>query len=176
LYPRDRDCRFERQLGEALVTSGMFRRVTQAPLRSDDVDLVLSPRRTHVQFRRQVIPAVKPFVVLTFFTYLWAPLPLEADVESYDLRIAILDATGELLSEVAVTREFTHYLSSYSAERAPPDDLLAEIEPAEKLGPIIVCRGPHAGLAVRELFDQLGAAVSGIGVRRPSSVSSECGG
>jgi len=164
LEPRDRDCRFERQLGEALVTSGMFRRVLREPIQSGEVDLVLSVRRSRVQFRRQVIPGVKPFVVLTFFAYLWTPLPFEADVESYDLRVAIVDPSAQLLSEVAVAREFTHYLSSYSAERAPPDDLLAELESTEReLGPIIVCRGPHARDAVRELLQKLGAAVTTLG-------------
>ena len=160
LKARDRDCRFERQVGDALATSGMFRRVDRAPLQSGEVDLVLSARRSRVQFRRQVIPAVKPFVVLTLFAYLWTPLPLEMDVESYDLRVAIQEPTGQLLLEVAVAREFTHYLSSYSAERTAPADLLAELAPTEReLGPVLVCRGPHAHVAVHELFQRLGAAV-----------------
>lgn len=168
LEPRDRDCRFERQLGDAFVSSGMFRRVVRAPLESADVDLILSPRRSRVQFRRQVIPGVKPFVVLTFFTYLWTPLPFEVDAESYDLRVAILDPSGHVLSEVAVAHEFSHSLSSYSAERSAPEDLLAQLGPTEReLGPIIVCRGPHAGVAVAELLQKLSVAVTGIGANDP---------
>ena len=161
LEPRDHDCRFERQLRDALSTSGIFRHAASAPLPGGEAaDLILSPLRSRVQFRRQVIPAVKPFVVLTFFTYLWTPLPFEMDVESYDLRLAILDRTGRFLSEVSFAQEFSHYLTSYSAERTAPDDLLAELEPTEKtLGPIAVCRGPHAGRAVLELLRRLGIAV-----------------
>ena len=163
LEPRERDCRFERQLVDALAVSGLFRRVARAPLGLAEIDLMLSPRRSRVQFRRQVIRGVKPLVVLTFFTYLWTPLPFEVDVESYDLRVAVLDPAGQLLSEVAVAREFTHYLSAYSAERTAPEDLLAELEPSERaLRPIIVCRGPHAGVAVHELLQRLSAAVKGI--------------
>lgn len=173
LEPRERDCRFERQLADALVVSGMFRRVLRAPLQTADVvDLILSPRRTRVQFRRQVIPGVKPFVVLTFFTYLWTPLPFEADVESYDLQMAILDPHGQLLSEVALVREFSHDLSSYSVERTAPEDLLAQLGQTEtELAPIVVCRGPHAGVAVRELFQKLGAAVTSMDPRAPANDS-----
>jgi hypothetical protein len=140
----------------------MFRRVVPALQQSADVDFVLSPLRTRVQFRRRVIPAVKPFVVLTFFTYLWTPLPFEVDVESYDLRVAILDPRGLLVSEVALAREFSHDLSAYSEEQTAPADLVASMPLTEReLAPIVVCRGPHAGVAARELFQKLGAAVSG---------------
>ena len=161
LEPQEHDCRFERQLGDVLATSGLFRRAARAPLQGEeDVDLILSPRLSRVQFRREVIPEVKPLVILSFFAYLWTPLPFEMDVESYDLRLAILDRAGQPLSEVSVAQEFGHYLSSYSAERSPPDDLLAQLDPTEReLGPIIVCRGPHAHLAVRELLRQLSSAM-----------------
>lgn len=163
LEPQDRDCRFERQLRDALSTSGIFRHAVSAPLQGQEIDFVLSPRRSRVQFRRQVIPAVKPLVVLTLFTYLWTPLPFEEDRESYDLRLAILDRAGRLLSEVGVAEEFSHYLSPYSAERTAPDDLFAELEPTERaLGPIVVCRGPHAARAVVDLLRQLGTAVSNL--------------
>lgn len=160
LEPRDRDCRFERQLAGALVQSGLFRRVMRAPRQGEAVDLILSPRRSRVQFRRQVISAVKPLVVLTLFTYLWTPLPFEVDVESYDLGIAIRDSRGRLLLEVAVAREFSHRLSPYSEERTPPADLVAAMAPAEReLGPLIVCRGPHSAVVVRQLLERIAAAV-----------------
>lgn len=164
LEPRERDCRFEHQLGDALASSGIFRRVDRTPRPGVAVDLILSPRRSRVQFRRQVIPAAKPFAVLSFLTYLWTPLPFETDVESYDLRVAILDPTGKLMAEAAVSREFTHSLNAYSVERTAPEGLLVRMEASEReLGPIIVCRGPHAGVAVREILQNLSAAVSSIG-------------
>lgn len=166
LEPRERDCRFERQLADVLVQSAMFRAVVRVPQQSADVDLVLSPLRSRVQFRRQVIPAVKPFVVLTLFTYLWTPLPFEVDVESYDLRVAIHDRRGQLLADVTVAREFSHYLSSYSAERTAPADLLTASAPTEReIAPVIVCRGPHAAVVVRELLEKLGATVTYAGAQ-----------
>lgn len=157
---RDRDCRFEQQLADALGKSGMFRQVVRTSGKPADVDLVLQPRLSRVQFRREVISWAKPLLVLSFFTYLWSPLPVEFDVESYDLRVAILDPRGELQSEVAVAREFSHVLGTYSAERDAPEALLAQLEVSEKdLGPFSICRGPHSGEAVHELLQKLGAAV-----------------
>lgn len=170
LEPRERDCRFERQLGDALETSGMFRRVVRS-FEGPDIDAVLLPLRTHVQFRRQVIPVAKPFIVLTFFAYLWTPLPIEMDTESYDLRAAVLDRSGQQLAEIAILREFTHYLNSYSAERRPPDDLVALLEPPEKeLGGITVCRGPHASFVIHEFFQRLGDTLKSIRTGQLSSV------
>ena len=164
LQPRERDCRFERQIADALVQSGMFHPASPVP--QQGADLVVSPSRSRVQFRRQVIPGVKPFLVLTLFTYLWTPLPFEVDVESYDLRVAVRDARGALLSEVAVAREFSHRLSSYSAEQTAPGDLVASMAASDReLAPIVVCRGPHAGAVVRELFQKLWAAVTSMNAR-----------
>jgi len=160
LEPRDRDCRFERQLADAMGASGLFPRMVRSAPQSGENAVTIEPRRSRAAFRRQMIAGVKPIVVLTLFTYLWTPLPLEVDVESYHLRLAILGPRGQSLSEVAVDREFKHYLSAYSAERGAPEDLLAAMEPAERdVAPVIVCRGPHAHLAAQELIQQLGVAL-----------------
>ncbi len=160
LEPRNRDCRFERQLAEALDRSGVFPRLNRSAPSSGEFAFAVEPRRSRVAFHRRVIPGVKPLLVLTLFTYLWTPLPFEVDEESYDLRVAILDPRGHLLSEVAVARAFTHHLSAYSPERNAPADLLAALEPTERdLAPVVVCRGPHAHLAVAELIQQVAVAL-----------------
>lgn len=162
--PPDRDCRFEQQLAEALATSGMFVRVLQAAAERSQADIVLVPRHTRVRFTRSVIPATKPLVVLTFFSYLWTPLPYEVDVESYDFDVAILSPSGEMLSEVAWAGEFRHVLGSYSADRNLPADLANHLEVDAKASPSkSVCQGPHAGEAIHQFFLKLGAAVAAVG-------------
>lgn len=167
LAARPRDCRFEGQLADALETSRMFRHVTPAQPPNDGIDFILVPRLSKVHFRRQMIPIVKPLVVLTLLTYVWTPLPFEVDVERYELRMAILGQDGNLLDEVAVDREFTHYLSSYSADRWAPADLLSDMDPNEPaVGGISVCEGPHARIAAHALLQQLGEAVVHLEVPR----------
>jgi hypothetical protein len=171
LEPHDRDCRFERQLGEALDRSGILPRADRPALPTGESTLTVEPRRVRVAFQRQVIPGVKPLLVLTLFTYLWTPLPFEVDEESYDLRLAIVDSHGQLISEVAVVRTFSHRLSAYSPERTPPPELLASLRPAERdLAPVVVCRGPHAHLAVAELIQQLAGALQRSETREPKGL------
>lgn len=158
--PQERDCRFERQLVEALRMSGMFAQVMEQSSEAADADILLVPVRSRVQYTRSVIPAAKPFLVLSFFTYLWTPFPYEVDVESYDLAVLLRLPGGETLASVAWSGEFRHYLGAYSDEHRLPDDVSAELSSAATtFGHYGVCRGPHSSEAARELFRRIGAAV-----------------
>ncbi len=141
----------------------MFVRVLQSAAERSQADIVLVPRRTRVQFTRSAIPVAKPFVVLTFFTYLWTPLPYEVDVETYDFEVEICSPSGETLTDVAWAGEFRHLLGSYSADRNLPDDLVEGLRAdAKSLPPESICRGPHAGEAAHQLFLKLGAAAAAV--------------
>lgn len=166
--PRKRDCHFERQVAEAIARSGVFRRVSEVDAPHAAADLVLRPQRTRVQFQRQVIPSVKPLLLLSLLTYVWTPLPYERDTETYHLKVAVLDRTGALQAEVVLDREHTHLLGTYSSEHTPPADLVAAIKPHEgTAGSITTCRGPHAGVVVHELLRQLADTVQRLDAPAP---------
>lgn len=163
LAPRVRDCRFERQVAAVLENSGVFRRVAVVHAAHEATDLVLTPLGSRAEFERRVIPAAKPFLLLTFFTYVWTPLPYERDLETYRLNVAVVDRQGTRLETALVERQYTHTLGSYSADNRPPADLAATLTAAEhRDGRIPTCRGPHAAVAVHALLHRLSETVQGI--------------
>jgi hypothetical protein len=160
LDPRQRDCRFEQQVAVALARSAIFRRVSTVSTLQEATDLVLVPLGSRAQFDRRAIPAAKPFIYLSLFTYVWTPLPYERDTESYHLNFAILDRSGARQTTVTLDRQYTHSLGTYSADHSPSPELKAAIKPHEVIaGSITTCHGPHASTVVHELLRLLATNV-----------------
>ena len=168
LDPRQRDCRFEQQVADALARSAIFRRVSTVSTPQEAADLVLVPLGSRAQFERRAISAVKPLIFLSLFTYVWTPLPYERDTESYHLNFAILDRSGARQATVTLDREYTHSLGTYSEDHRPPPELKAALKPHEAVaGSITTCRGPHASAVVHELLRQLAETVHNLKAQTP---------
>lgn len=156
LQTRRRDCRFEQQVADALARAGIFRRVTTVDSADAATDLVLVPLGSRAEFQRVAIPAAKPFVYLSLFTYVWTPLPYERDTETYHFNIGVLDRNGSRRATVVRDRQYTHTLGTYSEDHTPSADLTAALKPHETASdPLTTCRGPHASEFVHELLTEL---------------------
>lgn len=161
--PRQRDCRFEAQLADLIAASGRFAQVYRQPQPAGGVDVVVTPVRSRVAVERTYIPALKVVLWATLGVYALTPLPVQTDVESYDLALALTAPDGTSLGTVAERYDALHRVSSSSSDAVLPQGLADALGPArvEQLQPVI-CDGPHAPEAASAILDALAGAAAGV--------------